>query len=126
MPLVDGRVHVKAFVALQMDQPSAKKPGQHFGDFSLTQAGMAFQQHWFAQPGPEKDNCGQGCVRDVTLLLQPADYVARFVDLLPWRKRWWHGVVVSFFPCQRSRDRHPPSNRRLAWPSMRNTPDPQR
>src|SRR5215472_12346927 len=58
---------------------------------------MAFEQHGLAQPGSQEDDSGQRGVRDVTLLLQAADYVGRIVDVLARRKRWWHGVVGHFF-----------------------------
>ena len=59
IPLVERRVLVETFVALQPDQFGAVHGGQRLGDFGLADAGFAFEQQRafekFHQPQSGRD-----------------------------------------------------------------------
>ena len=65
VPLVDRRVDVETFVALQPDQPGAEARRQDLGELGLADAGLALEEERPAELQREEDGRGERPVRDV-------------------------------------------------------------
>ena len=57
VPLVDRRVDVEAFVALEPDQTGAETRGEHLRELGLADARLAFEQQRTAQLEREEHGC---------------------------------------------------------------------
>src|SRR6266540_3922425 len=77
VPLVEGRVDVEAFVALQADQFSVEGCGQNFGDLGLPDPGLSLDEDWLLQLHGQERRGSDGAVRHIVLplhhLLNTAD-----------------------------------------------------
>ena len=70
VPLVQRRIGVEPFVALQADQVGPERGGQDLGDLGLADSSLALDQHWLAELHRQVDRRGDGAVGDVVLALE--------------------------------------------------------
>ena len=93
VPLVDGLVDVHALVALQPDQPPARRSSQHFGHLGLANAGFSFQEQRLGQPHRQENRGGERAVGHVPLA---GERVLHLLDGLGHRwERGGSGVLRS-------------------------------
>ena len=78
VPLVGGSSEIEPFVALQADQLTAERAGQHLRDFRLADAGFAFEQQRPPHAQSEIHDGREAAVRDVVAAAQQC---SGFVDV---------------------------------------------
>ena len=84
VPLIDGRRHVQALVALEADEAACKRLGQHLGDLGLAHPGFAFEEERTAELERQIDGGGQAAVRDVAAAREER---VGFLDRRGWKGR---------------------------------------
>ena len=79
IPLIERRIHVETFIALQTNQLRAQHSSQYLGHLSLAHASFAFQENRLFQLHRQKDDGGQSAVADIVMgahrLLQGFDRI---------------------------------------------------
>ena len=66
VPFVDRGGDIEAFVALQTDELTAERRGQHFGDLRLADARLAFEQQGPTELQGKEDDRRQRAVGDIS------------------------------------------------------------
>ena len=73
IPFIDRRRDIEAFVALQANQRSLQRRGQHLGNLGLAHARLALAEQRTAQLEGEIEDGGEAAIGDVVAALQKFD-----------------------------------------------------
>ncbi len=92
VPLIDGGGDIEALIALQADQPAAKRLGEHLGDLGLADAGLTFEEQRPLHTQREKQH---GRQRPVRHIVRPGQEIERIVDRPRRGARFQFGHSVS-------------------------------